>query len=58
MICELNNIGYSNKIFILFKIEQINLLLFHLAVILDNNKIYVEGAKSLAEMLKFNKNLT
>ena len=49
----------QTKFRFLFIIASINRLFFHFVIIiLDNNKIGVEGAKALAEALKLNKNLT
>ena len=47
----------QTKFLFLFIIAIINRLFFYLVIILGDNKIGVEGAKALAEALKYNKNL-
>ena len=57
---------YLDNYFFIIQIEYrfldiiaiINRLFFHFVTILVDNNIGVEGAKALAEALKFNKNLT
>ena len=49
----------TNFLFSFINIAIINRLFFHFVIIIiDNNNIGAEGAKALAEALKFNKNLS
>ena len=50
-------ISKLNFLFLL-NIAISNRLFFHFVIILESNDICKEGAKALAEALKFNKNLT